>query len=350
MGRLMDAPPNGALAPRDPGPEPIGAIGAPRGVEQAGTGPSYAGNPWRGALAYTVLVILFGAVVRITGSGAGCGQHWPTCQGEVAHLPRTVETVIELTHRVTSGLSMLVVFGVAVYTLRRVPRGHIARSAALAACVLMIVEALIGAALVLLRYVGHNDSVGRAVIMAVHLVNTLGLTAAMAFSACSFSWKLERVEWRTREAAWLFLGALGIVVVSAAGAVTALGDTLYPLEGVGAANALEAAGDQSQHFLERLRGVHPVLAVVVSGFLLALGPRIAERAPSQAAALAEAWPTRIVALVVMQLALGVVNVWLSAPGWMQVVHLLAALLLWLAWVSLAFAVLGRAGQSSPNAS
>ena len=50
-----------------------------------------------GSLCYTVFVILFGAVVRISGSGAGCGQHWPTCHGEVAHLPRSIETAVELT-------------------------------------------------------------------------------------------------------------------------------------------------------------------------------------------------------------------------------------------------------------
>ena len=77
-----------------------------------------------GSLCYTVFVILFGAVVRITGSGAGCGQHWPTCQGEVAHLPRSMETAIELTHRVTSGLSLLLAVGLFVAAFRRFERGH----------------------------------------------------------------------------------------------------------------------------------------------------------------------------------------------------------------------------------
>jgi heme A synthase len=299
------------------------------------------GNPWRGALAYTVAVILFGAVVRITGSGAGCGQHWPTCQGEVAHLPRTLETAIEFTHRITSGLDGLLVFALTIYTFRRTTRGHVARPAALISCVLMIFEALIGAALVRLRLVGQNDSLARAVIMAVHLVNTLGLTGVMAAVAYSTGWQLPRVDWRGAQARWVIVGALGIVAVAAAGAVTALGDTLYPVANGGAASAVAAAQDQTQHFLERVRGVHPLMALAVSGLLLGTASRIAGGALSSHRERAEGWARAVVTLVFVQLILGVANVWLSAPGWMQVVHLLAALLLWLSWVALAFVVLGR---------
>src|SRR5690606_15542988 len=109
-------------------------------------------------LGYTLLVILFGAVVRITGSGAGCGQHWPTCHGEVAHLPSSVETMIGLTHRVTSGLSLLLVVGVAVLCFRvSAPRDPL-RKYALASVGFMLLEAAIGAVLVLLELVGRNDS------------------------------------------------------------------------------------------------------------------------------------------------------------------------------------------------
>ena len=136
-----------------------------------------------GVLAYTVAVVLFGAVVRITGSGAGCGQHWPTCQGEIVHLPKTVATAIELSHRLTSGLSLVLVVGVALVARRRFPDGHPTRWFAGAAVVLMIVEALVGAALVLLALVGQNGSVARAVVMAIHLVSTSLLTAAIALAA-----------------------------------------------------------------------------------------------------------------------------------------------------------------------
>src|SRR4051812_44391083 len=136
-----------------------------------------------GVLAYTIGVILFGAVVRITGSGAGCGQHWPTCQGEVFHLPRTVATAIELSHRLTSGLSGLFVVGLTLAAFRRFPARHPTRRAATAATVLMGSEALVGAALVKLALVADNASVLRALVMSLHLVNTSFLAAAIALTA-----------------------------------------------------------------------------------------------------------------------------------------------------------------------
>lgn len=311
--------------------------GAMNGRRAATTQP----NPWRGALVYTVLVILFGAVVRITGSGAGCGQHWPTCQGEVAHLPNNLKTAIEFTHRLTSGVSVLVVFALTVYTVRRTVRGHVARRAAFVACALMIVESLIGAALVLLRYVGENASVGRAVIMAVHLVSTLGLTGTMAFAACSFEWKRGSVSFRARGSALLLVGAAAIVAVAAMGAVTALGDTLYPMSGPAVTGALADAQSQSSHFLERMRGIHPLLALLASGFLLWAAPRVAEVGAGGEPSRAERWARAVTLSVLLQLAVGIANVWLSAPGYMQVAHLLVALLVWLSWVTLGFAVLSE---------
>lgn len=305
-------------------------------------------NPWSAGLFYTLLVILFGAVVRITGSGAGCGQHWPTCQGEVAHLPQSVETLIEFSHRLTSGLSMLLVGGLTWLSFRRFGAAHLVRRAAVVTCVLIVVEALIGAALVLLRYVGNNDSLGRAVIMALHLLNTLALTGAMGWAALAWELPPTRFAWRSSAARPLFVGALGIVLVAASGAVTALGDTLYPVVSGTASDVVAQTATQGAHFLERLRGVHPMLAVAV-GFVLAwLAPRIAAGGSA-----ARPWAFAVVVAVWSQLALGLLNVWLSAPGWLQVLHLAAALGLWLCWVGLAFVSLAREeakGDPSPSLS
>jgi heme A synthase len=297
-------------------------------------------SPWSAGLLYTVLVILFGAVVRITGSGAGCGQHWPTCQGEIAHLPQSVETLIEFSHRLTSGLSMVLVGGLTWLSFRRFGAAHPVRRAAVAACVLIAVEALIGAALVLLRYVGNNDSMGRAVIMALHLLNTLALTGAMGWAALGWQRPATRLVARSPVAGPLALGAFGIVLVAASGAVTALGDTLYPVvSGTSAGDVVVQTASQGAHFLERLRGVHPLLAVGVGFGLLWLGPWVATRAPA-----ARPWARAVSVAVWSQLGLGLLNVWWSAPGWLQVVHLAAALGLWLSWVGLAFVSLGSVSQ------
>lgn len=291
---------------------------------------------WIFGLIFTLFVILFGAVVRITGSGAGCGQHWPSCQGELAHLPQKIETVIELTHRVTSGLSMVLVFGLTFMTFRALPSGHPARRAALAASGFMIVEALVGAALVLLELVGENDSAARALVMAIHLVNTMALVAALVVCI----WLVRRPSLLSLDlrfegnSGWAYGGAVTLAVVSAAGAVTALGDTLYPVAG-SALNAAQSEG--GVHFLDLLRGVHPVLAVLGAMILVWGAGRLTDaesKGTDRDAALGPRTKAArvIVSLIVAQIFLGLINIGLSAPGWMQVIHLAFANFVWIAWL------------------
>ena len=280
--------------------------------------------PWLPTLAYTLFVILFGAVVRVTGSGAGCGQHWPTCHGEVAHLPRTVETVIELTHRVTSGFSLVVAFGALVLTWRRHGRRHLSTRAGIWSLVFLVVEALVGAALVLLELVGDDASWARAVVMAFHLANTSLLTLSMLIAAWAFGREAPELGGGNRaERAVLWAGAVGIVVVLGSGAVTALGDTVRPLAERG---VVEAAAQEGAHFLDRLRGVHPVVAVFVALLLLWTSDRLR---PGLARTLLP-WTVGV------QVLAGLANVVLSAPGWMQIVHLALANSVWLVfcWAAL----------------
>ena len=135
-------------------------------------------------LAFAIAVVLWGAGVRATGSGAGCGDQWPLCNG--GWLPRNpaVHTIIEFTHRITSGPTLgLLVVGLVVFAFRLFPRGHIVRRLAVLVAVFTVTEALIGAALVLLGHVGTNSSPNRAYSLAIHLLNTMVLLAAMALTA-----------------------------------------------------------------------------------------------------------------------------------------------------------------------
>ena len=67
---------------------------------------------------YTIIVILWGAWVRISHSGNGCGDHWPLCGGEFIPTEATAKTWIEYSHRMMSGLYGLIVFyGIAVNLL-----------------------------------------------------------------------------------------------------------------------------------------------------------------------------------------------------------------------------------------
>ncbi|HEX3598363.1 MAG TPA: COX15/CtaA family protein [Polyangiaceae bacterium] len=297
-----------------------------------------------GVLAYTVAVVLFGAVVRITGSGAGCGQHWPTCQGEIIHLPRTVATAIELSHRLTSGLSLLFVVGIAVLARRRFAAGHPTRRFATLAVALMIVESLVGAALVLLRLVEHNTSLARAAVMSVHLVNTSLLAGTIALTAWTARHAPPRRWLPSCLLDWALLATLmAALVVSVTGALTALGDTLYPVEtSRTVTERLAADHAMTASLIERVRALHPLVAFTSAILFCAVAWKTKEIRPRPDV---ERGATLVITLVFAQVAAGVTNILLSAPGWMQVLHLGLATSLWLALVVLyATAMAGRRGE------
>lgn len=286
-------------------------------------------------LVYNLFVIVWGAYVRASGSGAGCGSHWPTCQGEVVPLAPQIETLIEFVHRLTSGLSLLLVLGLGAWAVRAFPRRHPVRLGAGLSVVFIIVEALLGAGLVLLGLTARNDSVARAVTLAVHLVNTFLLLAVLALTAW---WASGGRPVRLRGQGglpWAYLaGLLGTLVLGASGAVTALGDTLFPAGSL--AEGIRQDLSPTAHFLIQLRVLHPLLAVGVGIALIALASVARGLRPAGAGP----WLNgALIVAVVTQLAVGVINLLLLAPIPMQLIHLLLADLVWLALVLSAAATL-----------
>ena len=180
-------------------------------------------------LLWNLLVIGWGAFVRASGSGAGCGAHWPLCDGEVVPRAATVERMIEWTHRATSGLALVAGLALLVAAFRWRPAGHPARRAAAFAFGLLLVEAALGAGLVLFGLVEKDDSAARAVAMALHLANTFFLLAALAL-ALHYAGE-DRPARRAHDPSIgrLWLGALALLLVAGvSGAIAALGDTLFP--------------------------------------------------------------------------------------------------------------------------
>jgi len=277
-----------------------------------------------GVLAYNMLVVLWGAFVRATGSGAGCGNRWPLCNGAMVPRAPRIETVIEFTHRATSGLALVGVAALCLWAYRLFPRGHRARTCAALSVVFLIAEALLGAGLVLLQYVEHNASAGRAAYLSAHLVNTQILLAMLTLTAW---FGCDPVSRPWPRAPKLLVAALPVaIVVAVSGAIAALGDTLYPAASVAAGMRQEFS--QTASALLRLRAVHPVLAAVGAVILLAA----AMTAMRSTRAMAVRMGGLFAALVFLQLAAGAVNIVLLAPVWMQILHLLLADLLWVALV------------------
>lgn len=304
-------------------------------------------------LALTLAVILWGAYVRASGSGAGCGSHWPTCNGEVipsfetqtdpvapgsgpgpTPAKRSTATIVEFTHRATSGLVFALIAVQLAWALRLFPRGHAARRAAAAAMVFIVTEALIGAGLVLFEMVAANKSVARAAWVSAHLLNTFALVAALVLTGLRAR-EAPRASEPLGPAATtvLLLGLAGTLIVATSGAIAALGDTLFPARSI--AEGWQQDLSPTAHLFVRLRVLHPVLAVVVGAGLLALtGAMVTRDRPSGTRGAA----TLVAVLVLAQMSVGLLNLIWLAPIPLQMVHLLLADLVWIALVRLSATV------------
>jgi len=290
-----------------------------------------------GVLAYNLLVIAWGAYVRASGSGAGCGRHWPLCNGELVPRAESAKTLVEASHRVSAGLAMIAVVALMVWTLRAVPRGHRARRASIFSAVFISGEALIGAGLVLFELVAKDESMKRGLSMVLHLGNTFLLLGALTITA----WTLTRDEAPAPASASgspsppvsnllrgaVFLALAAVLVLGCSGAIAALGDTLFPATSLRAGLAMDLS--PLAHVFLRLRVLHPFLALASGAivFVTASVVRVSRPEPRVRTF------SRVVTLMfALQFGVGLANVTLLAPIGMQIVHLLMADATWIALV------------------
>ena len=285
-----------------------------------------------GVLAFFIATILWGAVVRVTGSGNGCGDHWPLCNGTVFQTSPTLHTMIELMHRISAGaIDSILVLALIVWTWRGTVRGHLARWAVGATIFLTITEGALGAVLVKFGLTAESRSPMRAPIEALHLTNTLLLLAALTLTAHMLSRREGYLKSSIRLVApfGAIAAIVAVLIVGVTGSLAALGDTLFPASSLGAALTQDFAAGST--WLVRWRWTHPTIAFIASIFLIWLLVRAARRT--------SAWDNRglsalVLILLVMQYVLGVLDVVLLAPLWLQLTHLLGADLLWAALVVL----------------
>lgn len=279
-------------------------------------------------LYYALFIILWGAWVRLSGSGAGCGEHWPLCDGEVVPMAPSLAKLIEFTHRATTGVFGLTVLAQLFLSLKHYPKKHPARFSAVLILALTIVESLIGAFLVKKGLVADNQSLMRAWVIGLHLANTFFLLSALKageyFSRGDF---LPRKSMTFSQKTFLGAGFFLLLLVGASGAIAALGNTLFPVDSL--VEGVKADFDSSSHFLIQLRIIHPLLALSSSVFLFLGSWRLAER---------EELPFNLVKpflwLLLFQVLFGIVNWILLAPAWGALVHLLGADLVWLSLTGL----------------
>jgi heme A synthase len=280
-------------------------------------------------LAWTALVALEGGLVRATGSGAGCGNTWPLCNGQVVFGTPALATIIEFAHRSLTGIDTALIVALVVWAFRRFPPGHGARLASTLSAVFLVTEALIGAALVKFGLVVNDASVARGVVLSIHLSNTLTLLACLTLA---MRWAGHGRVVRITPKAWISLAA--VLLLEMTGSLAALADTLYPVHSLSAGLAQDF--QSGANFSVRLRALHPLLAVAVGLWLIWYAKSRFKDTPDLS--------TMVMAAVVLQLFGGICNLLLLVPVWTQMIHLLLAYGVWIALVALCWHPVGTPHQ------
>ncbi|MEX2372567.1 MAG: COX15/CtaA family protein [Dehalococcoidia bacterium] len=287
-------------------------------------------------LGIVMATILVGAVVRATHSGDGCGASWPGCQGGFV-LPGTSDMahLIEFSHRTISGVSLLAMVALVIVVFRTFAAAHPARRAVLWSAGFLVLEALIGAAIVLYGWVADDRSLARQVSVPLHLVNTFLLTAAMAATIWFIGGGAVPALRAYRRRAWRLAGLAGVLLlIAATGATTSLADTLFAVDSL--AEGVRQDFDGESALIVRLRVVHPFVAIA-GGVLLAW---FAWRHLDESERRGQPWPARIVVVgVALQAMLGVVHIALLTPLATALLHLFIAQALWIALAFLALVLL-----------
>jgi len=295
------------------------------------------------ALAYNLVVILWGVFLRASYSGDGCGQHWITCHGEAIPSAPELKTLIEFSHRVTSMLAGLVVIGLVIWAFRKFEKRHLVRRLALLSLVFILIEGAIGGGLVLTGNTAANWTPSRPYWTAGHLINTFVLIGLLGLTAW-FASGDRRFVLRGPAKVWILLalGIAAIFVTGISGSMAALTNMLFPSETL--AEGIAKDFDPNSHVLLRLRILHPIFSIFTAVFLIFLSDMIRKAANKDA--FVSKWANVVSILVIVQVIFGGATLLLLAPIVMQLGHLLLADLIWISFVLMGASVFsaGRADQ------
>ncbi len=278
-------------------------------------------------IAYAILIILWGAFVRISNSGDGCGVHWPLCKGEWIPFGSMVQTWIEYFHRAKSGLFGILIFGFWIWSFRVLPKAHMARGLANMVLFFTIVEALLGAALVKFGWVNQDASSARVIMHSAHFVNTLLLLASMSLFWVASYFKDPKWVIPTRAQANLVSTCLCLfLAIGITGSWGALTSMLFEVSSLKDGLALDLSAESPWYV--QYRFLHPILAVAQTGCLLFLVARLQYLLPPE-----RAWIGKLLTLLVfVQIAFGFSTLLALSPVWMKLVHLFLADALWLSFM------------------
>jgi len=249
------------------------------------------------AAAATYLLIVLGAVVRITGSGMGCGDHWPLCNGHLFPPLNDIGTVIEWSHRLLASVVSVLVAAVALVAWRQRRPGK----APYVALGLVAIQVLLGAITV---------KTGLTPVMVIlHLATAMVLLATLLVVARDPVGARHAVPLR-RAAPLLALAFVTVLF----GALTA------NLGAAAACTGFPLCNGQlwpSGGGLAVVQWIHRLLAYALAAYVIVVAVRPGGRG---------AWG--VVALVALQVALGAATVLLGLPPGLQAAHVAVGAAVW----------------------
>jgi heme A synthase len=276
-------------------------------------------NSVRAGLFLAISSILAGAIVRATGSGDGCGSTWPTCKGKIIPQLSDIPELIEFSHRAVSGILLVVTLIIFLKT-RDLEKNNLKKVISNYLTFFVVLEALIGAVIVLFEWVGLNSSLPRIVAVPIHLVNTFGLLACFIALYKVVKDDLQSIKGIVDNQ---FLVVLSLFLLSGAtGSITALADVLFPSESF--IQGFMEDFDKTSEFLTRLRILHPIVASLLSILLFFESNRLKKTYKLNTKSLK--------LMVLVAVTLGVVNVLSNIWLPLSVLHLAIADFLWITYI------------------
>jgi protoheme IX farnesyltransferase len=285
---------------------------------------------WTGALLGFGLIVL-GGIVRITGSGMGCGDHWPRCNGEWFP-PLNLPTLIEIGHRWAAALMSLVVLAMATVAWTRHRGNRYLRNPATLALVVLVTQVLLGAVtvkLVLPPWVVITHLANAMALLAVVLVTALRATE-MTKTVPSYGLRERTVE-HPAHALVMATAVLGFVVILFGAQVANFHAGLLCL-GFPLCNGALLPAPGAMAFLP---WAHRLLAFAFLAATLALAIRLSRRADPASGPLRRSVAI-VVALTVVQIGVAAAMVLELLPPSLRAAHLLVGTLVWAALVALVF--------------
>ena len=281
---------------------------------------------------YTLIVILWGAWVRISKSGDGCGRSWPLCHG--TFLPgNDISTWIEWTHRFSTGIFGLAVIFLVIMAFKIFPTGHKVRKLCLWTLFFTFTEALIGAKLVLSELVGEVSSFQRAFVMSLHQINSLLLTGSLAisFKDTPNSYKNLLLQQDKYIALKGYILEVGFLMLSVIGAIAALSSTLFPSESLIEGFWLDIQEDS--HWLLKWRIFHPSFAILYIALSLFLLPSFNLKIKGDVVIKADILQQKVrvnylMLLYVLAFVVGLTNLLTLSPVLLKLLHLTVTHILW----------------------